>query len=60
MHKRHAPSEVAHLTLCGYEATPSEYDAMKRMRHHVNCKRCLDIAEQRELMKRAKELDATK
>jgi len=39
--KKHAASEVHHLTMCGYEATPAEY---ARMRHrkgwYVNCKKC--------------------
>jgi len=30
MHKRHAPSKVAHLSKCGYEVTPAEYAAMKK------------------------------
>ena len=44
MQKRHAPSEVAHLSKCGYEVTPAEYAAMK--------KRVLEImAEQRGMTK---------
>ena len=44
MKKKHAPSEVAHLTMCGYEATPAEYARLKRMKYrHVNCKRCLEL-----------------
>ena len=46
MKKKHAPSEVAHLTMCGYEMTPLEYARLKRMRiklHHVSCKKCLDL-----------------
>ena len=42
--KRHAASEVAHLTMCGYEATPAEYEMMKHRRGwYVNCKRCLEL-----------------
>ena len=42
MHKRHAPSKVAHLSRCGYEVTPQEYSSMKkRGLKFVNCKRCL-------------------
>ena len=44
MHKRHAPSDVAHLSKCGYEVTPQEYKAMKkRGTKFVNCKRCLRL-----------------
>jgi len=44
MHKRHAPSKVAHLSKCGYEVTPQEYNAMKkRGTKFVNCKRCLRL-----------------
>jgi hypothetical protein len=44
--KKHAPSEVARLTMCGYEMTPAEYSRLKRMRvelRHVSCKKCLDL-----------------
>ena len=48
MKKKHAPSEVAHLTMCGYEMTPLEYARLKRMKlRHVSCKRCLNILEYR-------------
>ena len=44
MHKRHAPSRVAHLSMCGYEVTPQEYYSMKkREMKFVNCKRCLGL-----------------
>ena len=44
MHKRHAPSRVAHLSMCGYEVTPQEYLGMKkRGLKFVNCKRCLRL-----------------
>jgi len=44
MHKRHAPSKVAHLSMCGYEVTPAEYTAMrKRGTKFVNCKKCLGL-----------------
>jgi len=42
--KRHAASEVAHLTMCGYEATPAEYAGMKHRKDwDVSCKRCLEL-----------------
>ena len=44
MHKRHAASKIAHLSMCGYECTPGEYQAIKkRGLRHVNCKRCLEL-----------------
>ena len=44
MHKRHAASEVPHLSMCGYEVTPSEYRAMKnRGLKFINCKKCLGL-----------------
>ena len=44
MHKRHAPSDVAHLSKCGYEVTPAEYASMKkRGTKFVNCKKCLRL-----------------
>ena len=44
MHKRHAPSRVAHLSRGGYEVTQQEYNAMKkRGTKFVNCKRCLGL-----------------
>jgi hypothetical protein len=44
MRKKHAPSKVAHMSLCGHEATPGEYQKMKeRKLKYVNCKRCLGL-----------------
>ena len=44
MQKRHAPSDVAHLSKCGYEVTPMEYAAMKKLgTKFVNCKKCLGL-----------------
>ena len=41
MKKKHAASEVAHLTMCGYETTPAEYARMKHRRDwYINCKKC--------------------
>ena len=41
MKKKHAPSEVAHLTMCGYEVTPHEYARMKHRKDwHISCKKC--------------------
>jgi hypothetical protein len=41
MKKKHAPSQVANLSMCGYEATPQEYNIMKRRNvKHVSCKKC--------------------
>ena len=52
MQKRHAPSEVYGLTLCGYECTPSEFEAMQRRgTKYVNCKRCEDALSLRELIR---------
>jgi hypothetical protein len=52
MQKRHAPSEVHGLTLCGYECTPSEFEAMRRRgTKFVSCKRCLNALDLRELIK---------
>ena len=52
MQKRHAPSEVHGLTMCGYECTPSEFVAMERRGiRHVNCKRCMQALDLRELIK---------
>ena len=52
MQKRHAPSNVYRLTLCGYESTPSEFDAMqKRGTKHLSCKRCQDALSLRELIR---------
>ena len=44
MKKKRAASEVPHLSMCGYEATPIEYAKMRERRlRYVNCKRCLVI-----------------
>ena len=44
MRKKHAASEVAHMSLCGHEATPQEYETMRGRRlRHVNCQRCLGL-----------------
>ena len=52
MRKKHAASEVAHMSLCGHEGTPQEYKNMKeRMLRYVNCKRCQDALKLRELIK---------
>ena len=52
MQKRHAPSEVHGLTMCGYECTPSEYEFMlRRGTKYVNCKRCIQALDLRELIK---------
>jgi len=51
MRKKHAPSMVHHLSLCGYESTPAEYDAMERRGvKFVSCKRCIQALELRELI----------
>jgi len=42
--KKHAASEVAHLSMCGYEATAAEYTRMKHRKDwYVTCKRCLEL-----------------
>ena len=44
MKKKHAPSQVHHLTMCGYEMTPAEYARLKKMNlRHVSCKKCLEL-----------------
>jgi len=44
MRKKHAPSKVPHMSLCGYEGTPQEYRKMKERRlDYVNCKHCLEL-----------------
>ena len=44
MRKRHAASEVAWLSLCGHEATPQEYENMRKCKlERVNCQRCLGL-----------------
>ncbi len=56
MHKRHAPSKEYQLTMCGYECTPAEYQAMKRRGEKaVSCKRCLDALALRDLIKQERD-----
>ena len=44
MRKKHAPSEVPHMSLCGYDTTPQEFRKMQdRDLKHVNCKHCLRL-----------------
>jgi hypothetical protein len=44
MRKRHAPSQVHHMTMCGHEATPWEYAKMKtRDKKYINCKKCKEL-----------------
>ena len=44
MKKKHAASKVAHMTMCGYEATPAEYARMKHGKDwYVTCKKCLGL-----------------
>ena len=51
MRKKHAPSEVANMTLCGHEATYQEFQKMKQMNtRYINCKRCLQALQLRELI----------
>jgi len=52
MRKKHMASEVAHMTLCGHEATHQEFEKMKGLNpKFINCKRCLDAIRLRELIK---------
>ena len=45
-------SEVAHMTLCGHEATHQEFEKMKKLNpKYINCKRCLEAMQIRELIK---------
>ncbi len=54
MRKRHAPSRVNNMTLCGHETTPPEFKFMlRRQNKAVNCKRCLDAIALRELINEA-------
>jgi len=51
LRKKHAPSEVANMTLCGHEATPAEFKKILTMRgKYINCKRCLQALQLRELI----------
>jgi len=44
MRKKHAPSMVHHMTLCGHEATPQEFRKMQEMDpKYINCKHCLGL-----------------
>ena len=52
MHKRHAPSKLHGLTMCGYECTTMEYRTMQRRgKKFVSCSKCLEALEFRELLK---------
>ena len=51
MRKKHAASEVAHMSLCGHDATHQEFEKMKGLNPKlINCKRCLDAMRLRELI----------
>tara|TARA_R100000234_G_scaffold119639_1_gene103158 strand:+ start:50 stop:220 length:171 start_codon:yes stop_codon:yes gene_type:complete len=51
MRKKHAPSQVAFLSMCGYEATPQEYNIMKSRRlRNISCKKCLELLEARNIL----------
>tara|TARA_R100000773_G_scaffold4041_1_gene4681 strand:- start:927 stop:1064 length:138 start_codon:yes stop_codon:yes gene_type:complete len=40
------------MTLCGHEATPGEYQKiLQRKGKYINCKRCLQALQLRELIK---------
>lgn len=44
LRKKHAPSKVPHMSMCGHEATPAEYAKMKtRKLKYINCKHCLEL-----------------
>ena len=44
MRKKHAPSELYKMSMCGYETTHQEYCQMQeRDLKHVNCKHCLGL-----------------
>ena len=48
MLKRHAPSKVVGITMCGYECSAAEFSSMlKHQINHVNCKKCLKLLEHR-------------
>ena len=41
MKKKHAPREVAHVRMGGYELTPHEDARMKHRKDwHISCKKC--------------------
>ena len=51
MRKKHAPSAVFKMTLCGHEATYQEFQKMKQLdRRYINCKRCLQALQLRDLI----------
>jgi len=51
MRKRHAASQLFKMTLCGHETTFQEFQKMKQLDlKHVNCKRCLQALQLRELI----------
>ena len=44
MRKKHAPSMVHHMTMCGHETTYQEFEKMKTMNpKYINCKKCLEL-----------------
>ena len=44
MRKKHAPSMVHHMTMCGHETTYQEFEKMKKMNpKYINCKKCLEL-----------------
>ena len=44
MRKKHAPSLVAHMSMCGYEGMPQEWRKMQeRDLKYVDCKHCLRL-----------------
>ena len=52
LRKKHAPSAVFKMTLCGHEATFQEFQKMKQLdRRYINCKRCLQALQLRDLIK---------
>ena len=42
MRKKHAASDVAHMSKCGHGCTALEYSIMKK-EWYVNCKHCLRL-----------------
>ena len=44
MRKKHAPSLVHNMSMCGYDTTPQEFRKMQdRDLKYVNCKHCLRL-----------------
>ena len=44
MRKRHAASEVAHMSMCGRDCTAQEYSIMKHVKEwYINCMHCLRL-----------------